>query len=384
MQHAAAAGCGRAATGCGQPVRLTWSLGARVLALGVMLALPCGSIAEDAGGARWDERTTPVFRLVASQAGEDAGVPYTGSPGALAQDQTGFIWIGTDVGLERWDGYRLRTYTARAGDRCALPADYVVTLYADDRGRLWISTFGGGLAYYEPQTDCVRTVGFGAGDPNHAPVTSLASDAAGGLWLGTTAGLLHLAADLSVTRLSEDASAQGHLSRDRIGCVLRDRRGGLWVGSAHGLEHRAPTGTRFEAVALPAGARVPTLLEGSDGRIWVGTVANGAFVIDPSTGKIQAIDDILRRKPVPLIWRVAQTPNGEIWFGTTSAGIIRVEPVSLRARVLRHEKGVATSLPDDAAVDLMRDRTGTSVGGLGQRIWILQFAGRCLDDSERR
>ena len=271
----------------------------------------------------------------------------------------GFIWIGTDVGLERWDGYRIRTYAAHAGDPCALPADYVVTLYVDGRGRLWISTFGGGLAYYEPETNCIRTVGGGENDLTRAPVSSFASESAGGLWLGTTAGLLHLSADLShLIRLPEDASTQGHLSHERIASVLLDRHGVLWVGSERGLERRASMQTRFESVALPAGAKVRTLLESSDGRIWVGTVGDGAYVIDPSTAKVQAIDDIRRRNPIPLIWRAAETSTGEIWLGTTSAGVIRVDPTSLRARALHHQKGVATSLPEDAVVDLMRDRNG--------------------------
>jgi signal transduction histidine kinase/ligand-binding sensor domain-containing protein len=323
------------------------------------IVCPRSAVADDADALRWTERTAPIFRLVASQSSDDAGVPYTGTPGTLAQDRTGFIWNGTDTGLERWDGYRIRTYLAHAGDPCALPANYVVTLYVDDGGRLWISTFGGGLAYYEPETDCIRTVG-GAGDGlTHTPVVSLAGDPAGGLWLGTTAGLLHLSADLKdLSRLREDASAQGHLSHERIGWVLRDRHGVLWVGSARGLERRAPTQARFEPVALPAGAKVRVLLESSDGRIWAGTAADGAFVIDPSTASVQAIDDIRRRTPIPLIWRAAETSTGEIWFGTTGAGIIRVDPATLRARALRHQKGVATSLPEDAVVDLMRDRGG--------------------------
>ncbi len=345
---------------------MTDRIGSRVimdhLARVILLAsLVCSwfDVAAAAETARWTDRTSPVFHLVASQSGEDAGVPYTGSPGALAQDPTGFIWNGTDVGLERWDGYRIRTYAARAGDPCALPADYVVTLYVDEHGRLWISTFGGGLAYYEPETDCIRTVGAGAGELSRAPAASIASDAAGGLWLGTTTGLLHMSADLKeLTHLREDASAQGHLSHDRIACVLRDRHRALWVGSAHGLERRAADQMRFEPIGLPAGAKVRTLLESSDGRIWVGTVADGAFVIDPSTARVQAIDDIRRRTPIPLIWRAAESSTGEIWFGTTSAGIIRVDPVSLRSRPLRHQKGVPTSLPEDAVVDLMPDRRG--------------------------
>jgi signal transduction histidine kinase/ligand-binding sensor domain-containing protein len=330
---------------------------ARLILL-VAFTIPWFSVAISADAVRWTDRTAPIFHVVANQSGDDAAAPYTGNPGALAQDQSGFIWIGTDVGLERWDGYRVRTYAAHAGDPCALPADYVVTLYVDARGRLWISTFGGGLAYYEPRTDCIHTVG-SANDLIRAPADSIASDEAGGLWLGTTDGLLYLSADLkNLSRLPEDASAQGHLSHERIACVLRDRQGVLWVGSGRGLERRAPTQRGFEPVALPAGAKVATLFESSDGRIWAGTTADGAYVVEPSTARVRAIDEIQQRKPIPLIWRAAETSTGEIWLGTTSAGIIRVDPVSLRSRALRHEKGLVTGLPEDAVVDLMRDSRG--------------------------
>ncbi len=333
--------------------------GAAPLLLMLLLAGPWPGMARAVDAARWMERTSPSFHLVASQSGEEGGIPFTSSPGSLAQDQTGFIWNGTDVGLERWDGYHIRTYTARSGDPCALPADYVVTLFVDGRGRLWISTFGGGLGYYEPATDCIHRVDGGPMDLNRAPVDSFASDAAGGLWLGTTAGLAHLSPDLhQVLRLPPEASSLGHLSHERICCVLRDRHDSLWVGSDAGLERRAAGQDRFASVDLPAGAKVRTLLESADGRIWVGTASDGAFVIDSSTARVKAIEDIRRLDPLPLIWRAAQTPGGEIWLGTTSTGIIRVDPVSLRVRPLRHQKGVATSLPEDAVVDLMRDRSG--------------------------
>ena len=345
----------------------TWRGLARLAGIAALASTWFG-IASAAEAARWTERTASIFHLVASESSEDAGVPYTGGPGTLAQDQAGFIWNGTDAGLERWDGYRIRGYAARAGDACALPADYVVTLFVDDAGRLWISTFGGGLAYYEPQTDCIRKVGGGAIDLTRAPVVGFANDAAGGLWFGTTDGVLHLSADLKdLTRLPGDVSAQGHLSHERIGCILLDRHGVLWVGSGRGLERRAPAQAGFEPVALPAGAKVQALLESSEGRIWVGTSADGAYVIDPSTAKAQAIEDIRRRNPIPSIWRAAETSSGEIWFGTTNAGIIRVDPASLRTRALRHEKGVATSMPEDAVVDLMRDR-----GGL---LWVASNSG---------
>ena len=326
------------------------------------LAWPGWGIASGAE-ARWGERTSPVFQLVASQSTRDASVPYTGAPGVLAQDGQGFLWIGTESGLERWDGYRMRTFAAQPGNACALQSDNIWALYADEQKRLWVGTLGGGVARYDPQTDCLQAVGAGQESVSSATVEALAGDGGGGAWVGTATGLLHVSADLTqVTRVSADASDEGRLTHGRIVRLLRDRTGALWVGTDEGLQRLGRSETRFSAVPLPSSAagsvKVRALFESSDGRIWVGTLANGAYVIDPSTMHGRPVEDILARNEGHGIWAVAETPAGEVWLATHDSGILVVDPKSLHSRVVRHRKGVPTSLPGDSVFDLLRDRSG--------------------------
>src|SRR4051812_37661555 len=66
--------------------------------------------------------------------------PEAGSGTAIIQDPTGFIWLGTQGGLVRWDGYHFRRYVADAETPGSLPDSFILTLHIDARKRLWIGT----------------------------------------------------------------------------------------------------------------------------------------------------------------------------------------------------------------------------------------------------
>ena len=103
-----------------------------------------------------------------------------GSGMSLAEDGAGFVWVGTQGGLVRWDGYRGRHYAADPALDSALPDSYVRKLHVDGQGRLWIGTSAGGLARYEPLTDSFVRIA----DPEHligAEAAAIASDGATGL-----------------------------------------------------------------------------------------------------------------------------------------------------------------------------------------------------------
>ena len=95
-------------------------------------------IAAPAPAARWDRLATTVFHSY----GREQGLPHPALT-ALAQDRQGFIWIGTQGGLARWDGYRFRAWRADHGNAGSLPDDYIQTLHIDPAGRLWVGTGGG-------------------------------------------------------------------------------------------------------------------------------------------------------------------------------------------------------------------------------------------------
>lgn len=96
----------------------------------------------------WNNLADMVFRHFTTQ----QGLPQS-SATVLAQDGEGFIWVGTQGGLARWDGYRFRNYLPIPNDPTSLPDNYVLSLFKDQQNRLWIGTNGGGVARYDAQTD---------------------------------------------------------------------------------------------------------------------------------------------------------------------------------------------------------------------------------------
>src|SRR5262249_36415888 len=112
---------------------------------------------------------------------------------ALAQDRDGFLWIGTQGGLVRYDGYQFRVYKNDPQDPKSLGGSYVRTLYAARDGRLWVGTFSSGLAVYDPATE-------------------------------------------TFTRYQHDPERPGSLAHDRVEAVAEDRSGRIWIATYGGLD----------------------------------------------------------------------------------------------------------------------------------------------------
>jgi len=344
-------------------------LSATVLAAAAVFALSPGR--GQAGAGRWDPLAEPVFQLVAVHSQlfpGPSGAPYTEVPISIAQDGDGFLWIGTDAGLERWDGYRFHTYTAGDGQRCAVPADDIWALHTDTKGALWVGTLGGGLARYDRDTDCFEGVPAGADGLIDPTIKSIADDGEGALWVGSAGGLDHFDPDHWRVAHFAGGTDDDRLLGGGVYNVLRDRDGALWVSTARGLLHRGAGRSHFTRLPLPAPSAVPSsTLQGSDGRIWIGTLEHGAYVIDPRTLVARTVLDARHFKGFGAVVDAAETPNGEIWFATHGSGILAVDPATLRTRLIRHRAAVPTSLPDDTVERIYRDRSGL--------MWIVGWRG---------
>src|SRR5882724_7463247 len=215
--------------------------------LRAVLALLCGVFGSAAPGSqlegepvRWSALSDTLFTHHTD--------PEAGSGTAIVQDTSGFIWLGTQSGLVRWDGYHFRRYAADTQTPGSLPDSFILALHIDDRGRLWIGTSAGGLARYDADKDSFAVAAGPSGIKGTA-VLSMTGDGKGGLWVGTESGLDHVVAQ-HADQLTPLASAQADgLPEGAVQAVLNDRDGNLWVGTRHGLWKR-PTGSRAFA-ALP-------------------------------------------------------------------------------------------------------------------------------------
>lgn len=109
----------------------------------------------------------------------------------ILQDHQGFMWFGTDGGLNKYDGYNFTVYRHDAENPQSLSNGTIMALYEDRSGVLWIGTYGG-LNKFDRENEAFISYKRDANNPNSlsgAFVLSLAEDHTGALWIGTNRGL---------------------------------------------------------------------------------------------------------------------------------------------------------------------------------------------------
>ncbi len=194
-----------------------------------------------------------IFAAIQPAAAREAGVAF--APGAhlrfehltiddglsqnaglsLLQDRQGYLWIGTQDGLNRYDGYNLTQFRHDPENPASLGHNGILALYQDKDGFLWVGTWGGGLNRYDPNTgqftryqpDPAQAASLG-----HPVVTDITQDENGHLWVGTLGGLERVdPLSGSFTHFKHNPADPATLSSDAISVIVPAGNGKLWVGT---------------------------------------------------------------------------------------------------------------------------------------------------------
>jgi len=311
----------------------------------------------------WLLQAAHIFRPVA----QDADLPYALIPGAFAEDGQGFLWIGGEAGLLRWDGYGMRSYAPDRSRADAMQDQFIECLHRDTVGRLWAGTTIGGLAIYDPAHDTFRTVlrNMLAGDAAH--VWGMDDDGSGGLFLATGAGLFHMNPEATaISRVPLVPAPGAGATDDPVLAVLRDKTGILWVGTRHGLVRSDAAHQQFVPVSVPAEAGatviVSRLMQDSAGRIWLGTRQHGAYVIDTGRDAAKQVDATAASGHAAVateITALLEVAPNRVWLGTYGSGIFEVTAGDAQhARWIHHRAEMPFTLPSDSVQALYRDASG--------------------------
>lgn len=285
---------------------------------------------------------------------------------AVAEDGAGFLWVGTASGLARWDGYRFRVYAAGRENGEAIPDDFIQCLHTSPDGRLWAGLNAGGLARYDRALDRFVVVPLDPDYPDRV-VNTIADDGAGGLWIGTDAGLEHLAAGAAAAAHAlRSAADPGGPQNQQIKVLLRSRNGTLWVGTSAGLYRLDHDTGRYSLVSIPVALgrshlEISALFEDSEGGIWIGTLTQGGFVLVPGETAPRAVHadgEVGSKIEGQRVVAIGEAEPGQIWFSIDGHGIVVLDTRTGHARHLRHDPARPTSLQHDEVWTLYRDRSG--------------------------
>ncbi len=341
------------------------------------------------------------------------GLPQNTVP-AIAQTRDGYLWLGTQSELVRFDGIRFvivddqRGVTNLVSDRAdglwwastggglirrigdrnftwtsrdGLPSDFVQEIFQDREGSIWVGTSEGLARLHEG-----RIVTYGG---MAHPITAFAQGEDGALWIGTgDVGLARLDGSLSFW------SVRDGLPDDRVTALAVDRHGDVWAGTPRGLGrlHAGHWETFTVRDGLP-NERVNALLEDREGNLWVGTQgglsrfrdgrfwnvtedqgikgvlalcedAEGSLWVGTDTGGLVRLRRALFTTPDPpgpreAVWSALEDADGTLWVGMNDQGLLR-----LRGREASYLT-TADGLPDNKVRPVVRGRQGDLWIGTG-------------------
>ncbi len=247
----------------------------------------------------------------------------------MLQDRYGFMWFGTENGLNKYDGFSFSVYQHNPADSTSISGNRVLALFEDHAGNLWIGTIGGGLSKYNRFSDCFDNF---MNDPNNT----------------------------------------NSLSNNRVMSIYEDHNGFLWIGTAGGGLNKFDPKTRQFLHYLPELANINTLsnsivraiVEDRNGIIWVGTDGGGLNEFDPITGsfkRIKADRDQENIIPDNSVRTLHIDRYGMLWIGS-NAGLSVYNPQNEEKKHFRHNDSDPFSISDDFIYSIFEDNRG--------RIWV--------------
>ena len=288
----------------------------------------------------------------------------------IVQDDKGFMWFGTQYGLNRYDGYEFRLYVHDPDDLDSLSSAYIFALFKDRSGNLWIGC-NEVLDRFDPRTEHFTHYRI---DGDSAPglgdtVVHISQDHDGMLWLATGNGLHRLdPATGRMLHFQHDPADPRTLSTNDITWSGEDREGRFWVGNANFLaEFDRQKGKVVRRVALPD-ARQTRFFEDRQGVFWI-VHAHGTGLALFDTAKNIAVPYTFYKDDPPEngatgILDVVEDHSGDLWMGSLGMGLLKFDSSRRRIEWFRNHSSDVHSIGEDKVISLFRDRDDGIWAGL--------------------
>ncbi len=299
----------------------------------------------------------------------------------ILQDSQGFIWFGTEDGLNKYDGYSFKVYRHEPDKLESISHNHVMSIVEGREGTIWIGTYGGGLNRFDPQTERIERFQANPDDPNSLSnnlIRNLYIDRAGTLWIATHGGGLdefHPESGRFVHH-QPDVNNPWSLQNWLFDTIYEDQEGALWIGSnERGLAKYDRSTGHFlhyqhdpdNPDSISADLILDAIIEDSQGKLWVGTV-NGLNAFDRESEQFTHYyhnpDDpqSLSHNAINTIY---EDRLGNLWIGTAD-GLNRYNRQSDNFTHYQNDPDDPTSLSSNFVRSIYEDQAGTLwIGTMG-------------------
>ncbi len=303
--------------------------------------------------------------------GKDHGL-IPGNVNDIIQDSTGFIWLATENGLCRFDGYSFIYYKNQINDLNSLSYNHVFSLLEDKNGIIWVGTLGGGLNKFDSRTGKFKRY---LNDPSNPESISsniifkVYRDSRRRIWISTLGGGLNLFDPASETfsRFIYSKDDPNSISSNMVSALYEDKEKNLWIGTFDGgmnLFVESENGfIHFKNNPLDKYSlshnQVMEFLEDDKGRLWIATFGGGVNLFDRVKKKFRSIrsDSNFPIKPDNLNVRKLFEDQASIWVGTYN-GLFRFDKETFAKTDIYSNANDLKTINDNKVRSIFRDETG--------------------------
>jgi signal transduction histidine kinase/ligand-binding sensor domain-containing protein/DNA-binding response OmpR family regulator len=292
--------------------------------------------------------------------------------GSILMDKRGFMWFGSDDGLNRFDSYTFTHYKHEKGNPNSIDDSYIQDILEDKDGDLWVAT-SSGLNKFDRDNDRFDHVP----DQSRHSVNDIFQDSKGRMWLGTNHGLILFdPKNGSFKKFLRVDPDHRYRPAANISRIAEDKDGSLWIGTEFGLYRFNPETRKYSGYFKGEGERslksswIKAIYTDNKGDVWVGTHGGGlslyqrgsnsfrTFLHDPGNPASISHNDILT---------IAQHRDGKLWVGTENGGVSIFNQSTGTFTTLKHSEDDRNSISDNSVYSIYRDRT--------DNLWIGTYAG---------
>jgi len=285
----------------------------------------------------------------------------------LLQDRTGFIWFGTDDGLNRFDGYDIKVYRNYPDDKFSLSENIIWALCEDHSGNLWIGTKSGGLNKYDPNTDRFEYWNLDSISTVEINITTIYEDSKENIWIGTYKNGLY--------RLNPSQNKFDHwqnnlnnsliLSDNFITSIIEDHNSTIWIGTYNGLDKFVSDRSEKPFAQILTDNNNPIWYLGKssfpENTIWMGTL-NGLIKINPTNESLTQLtlpENYGLQFGSSVSSVVEEECFGEriLWVGTYG-GLIRLNLTTGDKERFLQSKKADSELLSNQIQDIILDKSG--------------------------